>query len=243
MTPTREERMTRTRWMPRLALAVLAASLVVAARSSGALVQRERVEISAPILPDVLAIYKPFPTTLDGEKAMAHEAALTYDRLLAECAPDYPAITPPPADGSALTSAQLAANYNAVADCSYVKHTAKPYWIPKLVDDVDICGTELGAGWRLIGEDDLLALTESDFQFMQDTLTPFAASLGTSGLGPMYFGLQIWVRAHDGTIAAGSLAPGRAGARVTPFDFTKVGYTEHYEGALGLRCIRRTDLP
>jgi hypothetical protein len=230
----------RARLSSGLTLGALAASLVVAARADGVVAQRERVEISAPILPAVLAIYKAFPATLEGEKAMAHEAALTYEGLLAECAADYPAITPPPADGSALTPAQLAANYDAVADCSYAKHTAKPYWIPKLVDDVDICGTELGAGWRLITEDDLATLTESDFQFMQDALTPVSAAATTSGLGSMYFSLQVWLRAHDGTLAAGNLAPGAGANRVFHPQWT---YTDHYEGALALRCIRRTDLP
>jgi hypothetical protein len=100
--------MTFAWWRPGLALGILAGSLFVADRSDASVVTRERVEISAPILPDVLILYQPFPTTLDGEKAMAHAAALTFERLLPECAPDYPAITLPPA-----TSAELAANYNA----------------------------------------------------------------------------------------------------------------------------------
>lgn len=227
----------------RLIIGVLASALGLVARADGQLVVRERVEISAPVLPDVLAIYKPFPATLEGEQAMAHDAALIYERLLVECAADYPAITPAPSDGSLLTKEQLTANYNAVADCSYVKHTAKPYWIPKLIDDVDICGTELGPGWRLLTEDDVLSFTEKDFQFMQDTLTPVAGSQASasSGLGPFYFGLRVWVHGRDGKLAAASLAPGLSGARVTPLDFTS-GYTEHYEGGLGLRCIRRTSL-
>jgi hypothetical protein len=229
--------MTFAAWRPRLTLVILAASLFVAAGSDASVVTRERVEISAPILPDVLVLYQPFPTTLDGEKAMAHEAALTFERLLPECAPDYPAITLPP-----MTSAELAANYNAVADCAYEKHTAKPYWIDKLIDDVDICGTELGADWRLITEDDIGSLTESDFQLMWDVLTPVAAAAPPSGLGPWYFGLQIFVRLRDGTIGKGSLEPGVVGKRVAPAD-GQINFTQHYDvPGLALRCIRRTDV-
>jgi hypothetical protein len=230
-----------TQRVGRLILGILATSVVLAARADGVIVDRERVEISAPILPDVLAIYKPFPPTLDGEKAMAHDAALIYERLLVECAADYSAITPAPADGSLLTTEQLAANYNAVADCSYAKHTAKPYWIPKLLDDVDICGTELGAGWRMLTEDDVLSFTESDFQFMHDTLIPLAGNGVNASLGPFYFGLLVWVHGRDGKLAAANLDPGVTGGRITPLDFTS-GYTDHYEGGLGLRCIRRTQL-
>ena len=237
-------RMMSARWPARLALGVLAASLAVSSRSDGAFVQRERVEISAPILPGVLKLYTTFPATLDGEKAMAHDAALTYDRLLTECAADYPAITLPLGDTGSLSTAQLAANYNAVGECSYVKYTAKPYWIPKLINDVDICGTELGAGWRLITEADLATLTESDFEFIQATLTPLeaGASADASFWGTFYFGLKVWLRANDGTIASGDLSPDVVGSRATVMP----GFgssVEHYEGGLALRCIRRTDMP
>jgi hypothetical protein len=234
------------RWIAPLVLSVLVGSLAVSSRSDGAFVQRERVEISAPILPGVLKLYTTFPTTLDDEKAMAHAAALTYGRLLTECAPDYPAITlPSGGDTGSLTTAQLTANYNAVGECSYVEHTAKPYWIPKLIDDVDICGTELGAGWRLITEDDLSTLTESDFNFIQATLTPLeaGASSDASFWGTFYFGLEVWLRAKDGTIASGNLAPGVVGSRVAAIPNATMYPTQHYEGGLALRCIRRTDVP
>lgn len=227
-------------WRVRLLTAFL---LATATRSDGAIVQRERVEISAPILPSTKVIYAAFPTTLEGERAMAHAAALTFDRLLGECAAEYPAITPPPADGTPLTPQQLAANYNSVGECAYQKYTAKPYWIPRLIADVDICGTELGAGWRLITEADLVSLVPPDFQFVQDTLTPLATT-GGDLWGAFYFGSSIWVRGNDGVIKAGTLAPGVVGSRVQPLTYQN-GFdeTKHYEGGLSLRCIRRTDLP
>jgi len=196
-----------------------------------------RVEISAPILPRLDVIYAPFPTTLDGETAMAHDAALLFDWLLPRCAPLYPTITLAPADGSALSSAQLAINYDQVGLCAYEKYTSKPYWIPKLVDDVDICGTEMGPDWRLITEADLASLTDADFRAVADTWS--LRSIGGQGLGFFFSSLAIWVRANDGAIKAGTLAPGVTGDRVTPLQL-QAGWslTQHYEGELGLRCIR-----
>jgi len=220
-----------------LALGVLgvAVILVGGARSDGATVTRERVEISAPLWPDVLKLYQPYPTTLDGEMALAQDAIFSYDSLLTECAPDYPTITPTP-----LTSADIAANYEAVAQCSYDKHTAKPYWIPKLLMDVDICGTKMGAGWRLLGEDDVATLSEADFQFLHDTLSPFPAQVLAGG--SLYFGLTVWLRAHDGTLAVGNLEPGvAADKRITMRNPGTDTYA--YQIPIGLRCIRRTDLP
>jgi hypothetical protein len=218
-----------------LALGLLAVSVVGGARSDGAVVTRERVEISAPLLPNVLMLYQAFPTTLDGEKALVQSATYTYDALVTECAADYPAITPTP-----LTSDEIAKNYETVGQCAYEKHTAKPYWIPKLLVDVDICGTELGAGWRMLGEDDLATLTEADYQFLQDTLSPFAPVIGQ--WGPTYFGLTVWLRARDGTLAVGDLEPGVAAD--TRVSMRNPGTdTFAYQMPIALRCIRRTDLP
>jgi hypothetical protein len=218
-----------------LVLGVLAVTLAGSARSDGAVVNRELVEISAPLFPDVLMLYQPFPTTLGGEQALVESATYTYDRLITECAADYPAITPTP-----LTTDEIAANYATVAQCAYEKHTAKPYWIPKLLVDVDICGTELGAGWRLVGEDDLATLTEGDYQFLHDTLAPFATQ--ESSWGPLYFGLTLWLRAHDGTLAVGNLEPGVGAAnRITMRNPGTDNFA--YQVPIALRCIRRTDLP
>jgi hypothetical protein len=201
-----------------------------------------RVEISAPILPRLDVIYAPFPTSLDGEKTMAHDAALLFDWLLPRCAPLYPMITLAPADGSALSPTQLALNYDQVGLCAYEKYTSKPYWIPKLIDDVDICGTEMGLGWRLITEADLASLTDADFRAVADTWSQH--SIGGQGLGFFFSSLAIWVRADDGTIKAGTLAPGVTGSRVAPLQIPQGwSLTDHYEGSLGLRCIRRSDMP
>ena len=202
-------------------------------------VDRRRVEISAPIVPRTSVIYAAFPTTLEGEQAMAHEAALLFDWLLPQCAPLYPKIRLAPADGTPLSPEQLAMNYDQVGQCAYEQYVAKPYWIPRLVGDVDICGTEMGAGWRLITEADLTSLSEADLQAVADTWNPHPSGT-SSGLGFFFSTPAIWVRAADGTIAAGTLAPGVTGSRVTPLGVAPDS-TTHYEGSLGLRCIRRTE--
>jgi hypothetical protein len=220
------------------ALAGALPMFVVATRATGSAV-RERAEISAPIVPRTTVIYQTFPTTLDGEKAMAHEAAMTFDWLLAQCSSQYPMITLDPKGGSALSAAQLGVNYGEVARCAYEQYVAKPYWIPKLVDDVDICGTEMGQGWRLITEADLASLGEADFRALADT---WSHAAGDPTFDTFFASPDIWVRAADGTIAAGTMAPGATGSRVTPLP-PGTSPADHYEGSLGLRCIRRTDLP
>jgi len=200
---------------------------------NGALRHRN-IEISAPILPRTSVIYKPFPTTLDGEKQMAHDAALLFDQLLVDCAPLYPTITLDPA-GAGLTPEQLGVNYDQVGLCSYMQYSAKPYWVPKLVGDVDICGTEMGPDWHLITEGDLAAMQERDFQAVADVWSHHPVS--GQGFSEFFASLRIWVRAADGAIAQATLAPGAGPDRVTPLAVAPTS-TDHYEGSLGLRCLR-----
>lgn len=201
---------------------------------TGAVVVHTRVEISAPILPRTSVIYAAFPATLEGEQEMAHAAALTFEWLLPKCAPLYPQIVLDPAGGANLTPEQLHTNYDQVGQCSYEQYSAKPYWIPKLVKDVDICGTELGPGWRLISEADLAQLGDLDRQRFLDTLGDPA---GAAFFATYFVAPQVWVRAADGSIKAGSLAPGASG--VTALGVPDES-TTHYEGWLALRCIRRS---
>jgi hypothetical protein len=76
-------------------------------------------------------------------------------------------------------------------------------------------------------------MTDADFQFFADTLSP-----GANTFGSLYFSLKVWVRANDGVIQAGSLEPGVTD-RVTPLLYTYGGPTDHYEGGLSLRRIQR----
>ena len=198
------------------------------------------MEISAPILPRLEAFAGPFPTTLDGEKEMAHDAALLFDWLLPRCAPLYPTITLAPADGSSLSSAQLAHNYDQVGLCAYEQYMSKPYWIPKLVDDVDICGTEMGPGWRLITEADLASLTDADFRAVADTWNLHSIGGQRTRLLLLVAG-DLGARRTTAPSRPARWRPASPADRVTPLQLQN-GWTltQHYEGNLGLRCIRRS---
>lgn len=201
----------------------------------------EQVEISAPILPRVLVLYERegtnFPTTAEERAAHAHASALTYDFLLHECQAAYPGIVIPGAGDPPTSDAQNATNFEQVAQCSYEKYTAKPYWIPALIDTVDICGAELGSTWRLPNEDDVASLSQDDRAQLAAALsTPHAASSWAT----FYFSLHVWVRKTDGTLGIADLSPTATPVMPLP---SGLDPTVHYEGGVALRCIRRTTAP
>ena len=203
----------------------------------------EFVEISAPIVPKTTVIYAKegpnFPATVAEMAKLAHEAALTYDSLLQVCAPDYPGITLVPADApKTLPADKLSANYDLCALCGYEKWFAKPYWIPKLVDKVDICGTELGGDWSLLSQADVASITAEQAIVITAALTPIASKK----LGAFYFSTKVFIRSTDASIMTSSLTVGAAFktiAESTPCPgCTPDPWIYHLEGGYGLRCIR-----
>jgi hypothetical protein len=159
-------------------------------------------------LPNVLVLYAAegdkFPTSAQAQAALAHDAALTYEFLLRTCPAKYPQIVIPGPGAPRTTPAQNAANFEAIANCAYAEYTAKPYWIPALVDKVDICGNELGPDWHLPTEDEVNDLSESQRRSIAGALaTPNASSY----FGHFYFSLQIWVRGTNGSLRQGDLSP------------------------------------
>lgn len=235
----------------RLVRPAFLATLLVGAAAVGhtaparADVPAELIELSGPIFPRTSVLYASegasYPTALVDQQALASSAALTFESLLTSCQPTHPGITLA-SPGVTLTAEQLATNYNEVASCAYTVHTAKPYWIPQLVDDVDICQSSLGSGWRLPTEADVLGLTEDDFTFLQETMGAVSNAGSASSMGAFYFSLRVFVRATDGSIQEANLAPSIAN-RVTPLSAVGDARKQHYEGGLALRCIRRTPLP
>jgi hypothetical protein len=219
--------------------AVTMAGVAIDSRAANGAGYTEQVEISAPILPRVSVLYLAeganFPTTSASTAILAHEAALTFDFLLGACAGNHPEIVTPGPGDPPTTSEQNAANYDAIATCAYQDFVSKPYWIPALVDQVDICATELGPTWRLISEDDLATFTDADSQQVTGALSTPASS---SSFGNFYFSLTVWVRGSDGSLRKGDLSPGVA-TRVTDLQVERTS-TTHYEAGLSLRCIRRT---
>jgi hypothetical protein len=207
------------------------------------------LEISAPILPKVLIMYQGqgsnYPTTPQGEAKLAHDSALTFETLLRDCQPLYSGIVLWTAGDPPLADAQVATNYDLLAECSYMQYTAKPYWIPQLVQDVDICGQELGAGWRMITEADILAITDAEYVRLQETLAG-AQSVGSAGggwFGSFYFSFVVWILRSDGSVSGALLDP-KSSPRFLPLvsgNGMPFDPRVHYEGSLALRCVRVTD--
>jgi hypothetical protein len=138
-------------------------------------------------------------------------------------------------DGAVAIKRASAASTTGWEQVEVSAFTVKPYWIPQLVDDVDVCAVTLGAAWRLITEADLATLDAADLKNIQDTLS----GVGTTFWGEFYFSLHTYVRAADGKLAAGDLSPG-ATMRVAPLSYQQGGGpTMHYEGGLAPRCIWR----
>ena len=74
------------------------------------------------------------------------------------------------------------------------------------------------------------SFTTADLEFMAKTLP--------SKTGNFYFSLDLWVIGNDGTIKAGHLQP-TATKRIEPLTVSGDALKIHYEGGLGLRCIKR----
>lgn len=194
--------------------------------------------LSAPVFPQVLTLYAAeganLPDTPEGRAALVDAAALTFPYLLEFCSGldgEY-AITQSPESTS-----DIAVNYSEIARCAYEKFTAKPYWIPQLVDEVDICGRTLGEEWHLLSEADVAGFSEADFAFIQATL---AGVGGESNWGNFYFSLHTYVRSADGTLARADLSPGVEGPRITSLAAAPgtEAWARHLESDLSLRCIR-----
>ena len=205
----------------------------------------ERWELSAPIFPKVLDLYAhegaAFPTTLADEQSLASGAALDFDALLTECAQHYPGIRVWVTGTPELTRDELETNYDLVAQCAYDRYTAKPYWIPQLVDDVDLCASKLGSDWHLVSESDLASLDETAYNLFAVTLA--SAQGRSSSMGSLYFLLAVYLRANDGTLKLGNLNPGVA-SRVIDLpvsgDATRVHLEDSVFGTVVVRCLRHS---
>jgi hypothetical protein len=202
----------------------------------------EWIEISAPILPYYMQQFMiegtAYPATQAAREDAAHRLALLYDQLLAFCADKDARIKLRGPSDPPLTKQEILENYEAVAACAYQHYTSKPYWIPQLVSDVDICGRELGPDWKLVSEQDLARVTLPEYLLMQQELD----GAGGGFFASFYFQLRLFIRAADGTIQEGRLDP-REPMRVVPLRFQQ-GWDSrhHYEGGLALRCLRRTEV-
>jgi len=231
----------------RLSILLAAAALSVTARLVAEPVvgstDASVYEISAPITPRVVGgatnLYSHegpnYPTTLADAQSLAAGVAHTFDQLLTDCAqltnPSTSALYDIDVSEADPSEARLIANYNAVATCAYNEFGSKPYWIPKLVNDVDICADKLGAGWHLPTEAEIASLTAEEVDAVVDVLASSASSFGS-----FYFSWSFYVRSGDGLKRA-TLTPGQAPTISDEIDETQ---TQHLEGGVVLRCARGT---
>ncbi|PKN58966.1 MAG: hypothetical protein CVU56_03215 [Deltaproteobacteria bacterium HGW-Deltaproteobacteria-14] len=167
----------------------------------------QTVEVSAPLFPRVLDLYPftgdAYPDGYDAQEALADDVLMTFGWLRDECAArGYDVLL---AGDAPLTPEQRMENYNHVAECAYDEFTAKPYMVPQLVADVDVCALKLGDGWRLPTEADVLGWPDALFEGVADVLTETAD--GTSGWGTFYFSLLVYVTGADGDVRIANLHP------------------------------------
>jgi hypothetical protein len=190
------------------------------------------IDVSAPIFPKVLELYmgegEAYPTTPEGQAALAQASAISFAQLLAECAPDYPDITPWVPGDPPLDAGQAYGNYWAVEMCAYERYDVKPYWIPQLVQDVDICALTLGPAWRLPTVAALAALGVEARQALAES-----ADFG-AGSGGAFYWTQIYARDADGSMKVGNLAIDAAGAEPTVLTGDP---RRHLEGQVVIRCL------
>jgi hypothetical protein len=183
--------------------------------------QPEREFLSAPLLPCHLALVR-VADQLPDWPTLAHAISMPYERLLAECQPHYPQIILPTASPP-LSEQQSLQNQTSVSDCAYHRYGSKPYWIPQMLSEVDVCQVVLGEPWRLPTEADLAAIPEAELERLRNRP-------GT------YFSSKFYVRTKDG-LAEANLGQSR-GVRPLHSPGGKVNYGSHLEGGIGVRCFR-----
>ena len=231
----------------RLSFLMAAAALSITARLVAEPVlgatQATVYEISAPITPRVVGgtvnLYSfegaNYPATIAEAQTVASGVAHTFDQLLTDCAALTNPATSAPYDidvsDAEPSEARLIANYNAVASCAYNEFGGKPYWIPRLVHEVDICADKLGPDWHLPTEAEIGTLTAEEVDAVVDVLASSASSFGS-----FYFSWSFYVRAADGLKRA-TLTPGQSPSISDEIDETQ---TTHLESGVVLRCARGT---
>ncbi|MSQ81748.1 MAG: hypothetical protein EXR77_02385 [Myxococcales bacterium] len=116
-----------------------------------------------------------------------------------------------------------------MAKCAYEVYQSKPYWQPIKVDTEDLCGTTLGAQWRLLAESDLALWQPEAFTLIHEAIAPSTLLWGSN-----YFSLDVYLRGTDGTLKVGKL---KAGAATVPVPFKDDG-SGSLEGKWSVRCVR-----
>ena len=150
---------------------------------------------------------------------------------------DYPKIQLD-SKGAGLSPDELLTNFSEVARCSYEKFSSKPYWIPLLIQNVDICGRVLGSDWRLITDVDLKKLTADDLIQINSSLSGAAGNFWAS----FYVGMRIYIKSADGVIREADLGYPEKGVIISDLLLKEEQMKMHLEGGRALRCIKVTDI-
>ena len=164
------------------------------------------VYISAPIFPkvDVLYTYEAdnYPKEETEKLNVVDTAFMSFDNLFELCLEDdnFSKLLHTASDDEALTQAELAENYNTIASCAYENFSSKPYFIPKLVEDVDMCARILNKNegqWRMITDTDISNWNEEFYASLSGIINTALPEEGnTNAFGAFYFSVATYVWRH-----------------------------------------------
>ncbi len=168
------------------------------------------VYLSAPLFPDIKYMQQWDGGGYDhaNKEEWISEKIYSFDFIRDSCIElDYD-IKVQDNNNNNLTTDELNDNYLQVADCAYSNFTSKPYFVPQLMADKDICKEKLGSEWRLPTENDIYNLSDYFYHEVVTTLYNTAGS-NLSRFANAYFSLAIFVKGNDDTIKVASLYPGK----------------------------------
>ncbi len=197
----------------------------------------QRIELSAPIIP-LMEVWQNrggagYPNTQEERVALVRDSAKTYAEFLPDCSRSDPSILLT----SNLSQEQLKHNYDAMARCIYLQYGGKPYWIPQILNDVDVCHEKLGPGWRLPSSADIAAWSESDYHALASA---YSATPAPDGFPVhFYFVLDVYARGVDGTLLRARFSPGQQHIGPLPISFDELRDLHVGSGEpIGVRCVR-----
>ncbi len=172
--------------------------------------------VSAPLFPRFMVFYEiegeayPESPSATQEWVERENPVMAFPEMVEFCLQHEPYASQitQSSDGDGLSAEALAANYIAISNCAYdmeLGFRSKPYWIPRVLEEVDICQNELGEGWSLPTEEFVMAQSQS---FFEDYAALNGAEATPENTASMYFSLSLYVTGNDGSLKVATLEPG-----------------------------------
>lgn len=172
--------------------------------------------ISAPLFPRYMLFYTiegrdyPATPTETWEWVQAEDPTMSFPEMMAFCLQHEPYASQITQSSGVqeLTPEQLENNYNAISLCAYdmdLGFRSKPYWIPRFLEEVDICQHELGEGWSMPTEEFVMA---QDQTFFEEYASLNGVGQDVDNTSSMYFSLSLFVKGADGELKVATLEPG-----------------------------------